>query len=1540
MTNATTGELWFLTEGGEPNSRLSYVGNDGSTDTVFIGNTAGSPTTLGTSFPEDVQVDWAAGVYFVLSNGGPDGSNGEVLMGHLNSSAAPTVVYTAPTSDSLNTLQIDPITHHLYVGKLEASGDETQSGILDFTYTPATTTTLALTPVATNGGWLFTTSQVSGLPDDPAVGFPVLDPRAMTLDHATNSLFFVNELDGGADENQIYKVDLSNPTHVTALTEASQFPVTTDGSAFSNGYITGVQVDPSTQLVYFTTHSQHPSPDATYNVNTDHIYYISESASGSTAATALTLTGTPNASLFYPGEITIDLQNRQIYVASEQRGDGTGTDATSGDDSIFVYQLDTNGFSASYVRTITPSPAFTEIADNIGDMTFDNIPVLTGLSQTSTHAVEQSTAVTLLTGTPTITDIDGDHLSSATIQITGGTFNTNENSTADDTLSVLSSALSGTNITGSWNASTETLTLTGYDTFAHYEQALAGVQYTSTGDNPTDYGLQPTRTVTWTVSDGALGIPGGQQNSGTTTVSIDAINDAPVNTVNAGSGNEDATFALTGFSITDPDANPALANVSVTLDVGHGVLTLSTSVASGLTSGEITGNGTGSITITATINEINHTLSASNGFTYTPDADYNGADQVQIVTNDNGATGSGGALSDTDTAAITIANVNDAPTVGGDGTEAAPTILEDVPPDNLAAPTVSSLFSGQMADTADAQQTVGNPTGSTADSFGGIVVTDNGSSGATGEWQYYASGAWHDIGTRSDSSGLILDASTPIRFDPAQDFNGTAPTLTAHLVETGAGAVTTGSTIDLTSNLPGGTTQISTGTVVLSESVTAVNDPPTSTNLAGDSVTWTEGDAAVALDSGGDATVSDVDSADFSGGKLTVGVTAGGASGEDALQIHDTGIGAGEIGVSGSNVTYGGTTIGTFSGGSGGVALEIDFNASADPTATAALIHAIEYTNTGGDNPTGGDRTMTWTLVDGDGTANSGNDTLSLTTTVHVAPVDDAPVAQPDAVTTPEDTAGTGNVFVDNGSGADFDPDGPALQVADVNGSAANVGTAFTLPSGAVLTLDANGDFTYDPNSQFDYLISSATAAATGAVNTSATDTFDYTLTGGNTVTVTETITGVDGGGDQLWGDSNPNTITGTSGNDFIKLSQGGEDTANGGLGDDGFYMGAAFTAGDQITGGGGNDQVGLQGDYGSSGNPLVLGPTSISDIDELVLLSGSDTRFGDTAGNPYSYYLQMNNGNVASGQTLAVSWNTLQAGENVFFDGSAETDGSFITYGGHGNDTIIGSQDNDGFYFGTDAAGNGMWGANDSVDGQGGTMDELGLQGDYAAGGSGAIVFGANQLTSIEMIVCISGGDARFGAPAGHGYSYDLTMDNGNVAAGQTMYISANALRAADGVNLLSDETLTFNGSAETDGKFVIYGGHGADTITGGAGDDKIYGGAGADTLTGGAGNDTFAYMSAAHSTSGATDLITDFASGDKIDLSAIDANTVHSGNDAFTFIDTAAFSGTAGELRVEETSIDHWVVQGDINGDGTADLMIDVTSVGHSLAAGDFVL
>ncbi|MGE0725676.1 MAG: protease, partial [Alphaproteobacteria bacterium] len=81
-------------------------------------------------------------------------------------------------------------------------------------------------------------------------------------------------------------------------------------------------------------------------------------------------------------------------------------------------------------------------------------------------------------------------------------------------------------------------------------------------------------------------------------------------------------------------------------------------------------------------------------------------------------------------------------------------------------------------------------------------------------------------------------------------------------------------------------------------------------------------------------------------------------------------------------------------------------------------------------------------------------------------------------------------------------------------------------------------------------------------------------------------------------------------------------------------------------------------------------------------------------------------------------------------------------------------------------------------------------------------------------------------------------------------------------------------------------------------------------------------------------------FAAEDFIDLSAIDASTRISGNQAFAFIGTAAFSGTAGQLRYDLTSIPgSALVQGDTNGDRTADIEIELRGVG-ALTAQDFLL
>ena len=110
---------------------------------------------------------------------------------------------------------------------------------------------------------------------------------------------------------------------------------------------------------------------------------------------------------------------------------------------------------------------------------------------------------------------------------------------------------------------------------------------------------------------------------------------------------------------------------------------------------------------------------------------------------------------------------------------------------------------------------------------------------------------------------------------------------------------------------------------------------------SGDSLSYNEGTGAVVIEQGANALVADADSANFDTGTLTISIPAGGDSAEDVLSIRNQGTGAGQIGVSGSNVTYGGVTIGTFTGGSNGTSLVNTLNSSAGATTGTAVITNI-----------------------------------------------------------------------------------------------------------------------------------------------------------------------------------------------------------------------------------------------------------------------------------------------------------------------------------------------------------------------------------------------------------------------------------------------------------------------------------------------------------------------------------------------------------------------------------------------------------------------
>lgn len=137
-----------------------------------------------------------------------------------------------------------------------------------------------------------------------------------------------------------------------------------------------------------------------------------------------------------------------------------------------------------------------------------------------------------------------------------------------------------------------------------------------------------------------------------------------------------------------------------------------------------------------------------------------------------------------------------------------------------------------------------------------------------------------------------------------------------------------------------------------------------------------------------------------------------------------------------------------------------------------------------------------------------------------------------------------------------------------------------------------------------------------------------------------------------------------------------------------------------------------------------------------------------------------------------------------------------------------------------------------------------------------------------------------------------------------------------------------------------TITGSAGNDSLSGGGGGDVLIGNGGTDNLTGGLGADRFRFLLPADSPVGVgRDSVIGFvaAEADRIDLSAIDANTLLAGDQGFIFRGSAAFTGARGELRFDVSGADV-IVQGSIAGTVPA-FEIRVAGV-TSLLAGDFTL
>ena len=281
-----------------------------------------------------------------------------------------------------------------------------------------------------------------------------------------------------------------------------------------------------------------------------------------------------------------------------------------------------------------------------------------------------------------ITDADSTTLASATITLT--------DPQAGDLLAA-SGALPGGIMASSYDPGTGILTLSGVASLADYETALEAIRFSSAGDNP----VAGNRIIQVVVNDGI-----DDSQPATSLVTVVAVNDAPINTVPAAQTvDEDTTLPIAGVSVADSDSSA----LTTTLSVAHGILNVTAGPG-------VTVNGTASVTITGTAAQINTALA---GLAYTGNLDFNGADTLTVATSDATAT-------DTDTIAITVNPVNDAPinAVPGAQTVAEDTILP------IAGVSVADIDSSALTTTLSVAHGILNVTA-------GAGVTGNGTASVT-----------------------------------------------------------------------------------------------------------------------------------------------------------------------------------------------------------------------------------------------------------------------------------------------------------------------------------------------------------------------------------------------------------------------------------------------------------------------------------------------------------------------------------------------------------------------------------------------------------------------------------------------------------------------------------------------------------------------------------------------------------------------------------------------------------------------------------------
>ena len=182
--------------------------------------------------------------------------------------------------------------------------------------------------------------------------------------------------------------------------------------------------------------------------------------------------------------------------------------------------------------------------------------------------------------------------------------------------------------------------------YSHQVQSLLrAVEYSSEAD---DF-ANTTKQISVEVNDGGNGgVSTPRYSVANSVINITEVNDSPV--INNGDDgfitekvlvtNPDGEFVLTGIEFTDPDSDSLSVVFELNQDsVGYfGALTFDISVPGGLGADDLSGNGSGRVSISGTIEQLNATLAAG-GLKYTAEAGYDfvapGPDMLTIIAQDS-----------------------------------------------------------------------------------------------------------------------------------------------------------------------------------------------------------------------------------------------------------------------------------------------------------------------------------------------------------------------------------------------------------------------------------------------------------------------------------------------------------------------------------------------------------------------------------------------------------------------------------------------------------------------------------------------------------------------------------------------------------------------------------------------------------------------------------------------------------------------------------------------------------------------------------------